>query len=122
MKYVFQIGIIAMISLLSELLNILLPLPVPASVYGLVILFFLLLLKIIKLEQVEDIANFFMAIMPLLFISPSVSLITSIDIIKGQIVPLVLMIVVSTVVVTAVTGWVAQIIIRLTGNGSDKNE
>lgn len=113
MKYIFQIGIIATISFVAELLYYFLPFPIPASVYGLVILFVLLCFKVIKLEQIEDVADFLLVIMPILFIEPSVGLMTSVDAIRGQAVVLVLMCILSTIVVTIVTGLVAQAIIRI---------
>lgn len=113
MKYIFQLGFICILSFIAEILYVVLPLPIPASVYGLVILFVLLLLKIVKVEQVQDISDFFMAIMPIFFISPSVSLITSIPAIQGSVVPLLLMAFVSAVVTVVVTGLVTQGIIRL---------
>lgn len=113
MKYIFQIGIIAVISFVAELLYYFLPLPIPASVYGLVLMFVLLCLKVIKLEQIEDVADFMLVIMPILFIEPSVGLMTSVDAIKGQAIVLVLMCILSTIVVTVVTGLVAQAVIRI---------
>ncbi len=113
MKYMKQIGIIATISLMAELLHFFLPLPIPASVYGLVILFVLLCLKIIKLPQVEDVADWMLSVMPIFFIAPSVGLINSFESIKGQVIPLVFICFVSTVVVTALTGLVAQGIVRI---------
>lgn len=113
MKYMMQICIIATISFVAELLHFFLPLPIPASVYGLVILFVLLCLKIIKLPQIEDVADWMLSIMPIFFIAPSVGLINSFDSIQGQVIPLVLICFISTVVVTALTGLIAQGIIRL---------
>lgn len=113
MKYMMQIGIIATISFIAELLHFFLPLPIPASVYGLVILFVLLCLKIVKLPQIEDVADWLLSVMPIFFIAPSVGLINSFDSIKGQVLPLVLICFVSTIVVTALTGLVSQGIIRL---------
>ena len=113
MKYVYQIGIISVISLVAELLYVLLPFPVPASVYGLVILLVLLLTKIVKPEQIEDVADWLIKIMPILFVGPSVGLINSFDAIKGQVLPLVIMCVVSTVGVMIVTSVTAQIVIRI---------
>lgn len=113
MKYMMQIGIIATISFIAELLHFCLPLPIPASVYGMVILFVLLCLKVIKLPQVEDVADWMLSIMPIFFIAPSVGLINSFDSIKGQVIPLVVICFVSTVVVTGLTGVIAQGIIRL---------
>lgn len=112
MKYIFQIGIIAIVSLIGELLYFFIPLPIPASVYGLVLMLTLLGTKVIKLSQVEDVAGFMLTIMPILFIEPSVGLMTSTEAIAGKAVVLVLMCMLSTFTVTAVTGLVAQAVIR----------
>ena len=68
MKYIKQILIILTISFVGELLKQLLPLPVPASIYGMVILFVLLLTKVIKLEAVKEVGDFMIEIMPVMFI------------------------------------------------------
>ena len=113
MKYIYQIGIIGSISFVAELLYVLLPFPVPASVYGLVILLVLLLTKIVKPEQIEDVADWLIKIMPILFVGPSVGLINSFDAIKGQVFPLVIMCIVSTLGVMIVTSVTAQLVIRM---------
>lgn len=113
MKYMKQIGIIATISFISELLHFFLPLPIPASVYGMVILFVLLCLGVIKLPQIEALADWLLSVMPIFFIAPSVGLINSFDSVRGQVIPLVAICFVSTVVVTSLTGLIAQGIIRL---------
>lgn len=112
MKYVFQIGMITIISFAAELLHYFIPLPIPASVYGLIIMFLLLCMKLVKPEQVEDVSGFMLAIMPILFIEPSVGLMTSAGAIKGQALFLVLMCLLSTIAVMLVTGLTAQAIIR----------
>ena len=48
MKYVQQFSIILLISVIGEILKTFLPLPVPASVYGLVIMLVALLTGILK--------------------------------------------------------------------------
>ena len=68
MKYVKQFGIILLISFAGEALNYLLPLPVPASIYGLVLMFLCLQLRVFRLEDVRDTALFLIEIMPLMFI------------------------------------------------------
>ena len=113
MKYIKQAGLIATISFIGELLHFFVPLPIPASVYGMLILFVLLCLKIIKLSQVEDVANWLLSVMPIFFIAPSVGLINSFDSVKGQVLPLLFICFISTVVVTVLTGLIAQGIIRL---------
>ena len=112
MKYMFQLSIIFGISFVGEVLNALLPLPVPASVYGLVILFVLLCTKIIKLEQVETVSEYLMAIMPLFFIEPTVGIMNSYGLVKGKVLALFLACFLSFVSVIAVTGLVSQGMIR----------
>lgn len=113
MKYMKQIGVIATIAFIAELLYFVIPLPIPASVYGMAILFFSLCFGIIKIEMVEDVADWILSIMPIFFIAPTVGLIEAFENIKGQVIPLVIICVISTVVVTSVTSLTAQGIIRL---------
>ena len=77
MKYLKQFLIILVISLIGEILNKLLPLPVPASIYGMVILFAGLLSGIIKLESVKEAGSFLIEIMPVMFIPAGVGLMSS---------------------------------------------
>lgn len=112
MKYLVQIGIIGAICAVAELLYVLLPFPIPASVYGLVLLFVLLMTGIVKLPQIEETADFLLLIMPVLFLEPSVKLMTALPILKGQAVRLFLLCIVSTCVTIMVTGVTAQFLIR----------
>ena len=112
MNYIFQLAIIFGISFAGELLNAILPLPVPASVYGLIILFLLLCTKIVKLEQVEKVSEYLMSIMPLFFIEPTVGIMNSYGLVKGKIVPLFIACFLSFAAVVVVTGSVSQGIIR----------
>ena len=113
MKYMIQIGIISTIAFVAEVLHFIVPLPIPASVYGMAILFICLCLGVIKLEDVEDVADWILSVMPIFFIAPTVGLIEAFGDIKGQVIPLVLICLISTVIVTSVTGLLAQAIIRL---------
>jgi len=113
MKYMIQIGLISTIAFVAELLHFIVPLPIPASVYGMAILFTGLCLGVIKLKDVEDVADWILSVMPIFFIAPTVGLIEAFKDIKGQVIPLVLICFISTVVVTSVTGFIAQGIIRL---------
>lgn len=60
MKYVKQFLIIIGISLAGEILKYILPLPIPASIYGMAILFIALLTGIIKLKDVRETGKFLM--------------------------------------------------------------
>ena len=111
MKYIHQFLIIMSISFIGELLS-LLPLPVPASVYGLLILLTCLFTGVIKLKDVEDVADWLILIMPVLFFPSAVSLMNVGDELLGDIVVIGVVLVVSTIVVMVTTGKVAQLIIE----------
>ena len=111
MKYIHQFLIIMAISFIGELLS-LLPLPVPASVYGLFILLICLFTGIIKLKDIEDVADWLILIMPVLFVPSAVSLMNVGDELLGDIVVIGVVLVVSTIVVMVTTGKVAQLIIE----------
>lgn len=120
MKYLKQLAIIMVVSFIGELLHGLISLPVPASIYGIVLMFILLECKLVKLHDVEDTAQFFMAIMPILFVDSNVKLMTVIPGIKGQLVGILVIAAFSTVIVTAVTGQMAQLMIRMNHKQSQK--
>lgn len=112
MKYFFQITIILAISLAGELLNYLIPLPIPGSIYGFVIVFLLLLTGVLKLSQVKDTASFLITIMPALFIPAGVGIINSFESVKPVLIPIAIITVVSTFIVMAVSGLVTQFIAK----------
>lgn len=111
MKYINQFLIIMLISFIGELLS-LLPLPVPASVYGLLILLFCLFSGIIRLKDVEDVANWLILIMPVLFVPSAVSLMNVKDELLNHLLIICVVVLISTIVVMVVTGKVAQAIIK----------
>jgi holin-like protein len=112
MKYIRQFFLILIISLIGEVLNYLLPLPIPASIYGMVLLFAGLMTGIIKLESVKETGSFLIEIMPLMFIPAGVGLITSWETIQRIFVPVIVIVVVTLITVMAATGLVSQTIIR----------
>ena len=106
MKYVKQFGIILLISFAGEALNYLLPLPVPASIYGLVLMFLCLQLRVFRLEDVRDTALFLIEIMPLMFIPAATGLMTSWGIIRAKLFAYLAIAVITTVLVMVVSGRV----------------
>ena len=74
MKYIKQFSIILLISFLGEALHALLPLPIPASIYGIMLLFAALAMKIIPVSAVTDVSTFLLEIMPMLFIPAAAGL------------------------------------------------
>lgn len=112
MKFVKQLSIILSISFVAELMEYLIPIPVAASIYGLVLMLAGLVTKVIPLDKVEGAADFLVEAMPVMFIPPTVGIMTSVEALKQMLVPLTVISVVSTLLIMAVTGCVAQSIIR----------
>ena len=112
MKYIKQCIVILGITLAGELLKYILPLPIPASIYGMVLLFVGLMTGVIKIEAVKETGMFLIEIMPLMFIPAGVGLMTSWETLKSIIVPVSVITVVTIITVMASTGLVSQIIIK----------
>ena len=112
MKYIKQFALIALITFIGEVLNFLLPLPVPGSIYGMLLLFLCLKLGVIKLRQVEDVANLLLGVMPIFFIAPTAGIMDSYGLIKNDLLGITILCVVSTTVVMGVTGRVSQAIMK----------
>ncbi len=115
MKYIKQFGIIVTISFVGEILHDILPLPVPASIYGIIILFAALKMKWIKVASVKETGDFLVSIMPLMFIPPAVGLMDSWRIMKENLLAYMVIIIVSTILVMGITGRVTQKMIQKRG-------
>lgn len=118
MKYIKQFLRIMLICLIGEVLKMLIPLPIPASIYGMVLLLIGLMTGVIKLDSVKETGKFLIEIMPVMFIPAGVGLLTSWDTLKGMLIPVCIITVVANLTVMFVTGHVSQIIIRKSGKKS----
>ena len=117
MKFLHEAVILAAVTFAAEIIKYFVPLPVPASIYGLVLLFLLLKCGVLKLEQIENVGNLLLELMPLLLVPASVSFLTALDSIQNMLLPVLIMGLLGTLVVMAVTGRVAQGLIRRRGEG-----
>lgn len=118
MKYLKQFTLILLISVIGEVLKYMLPFPVPASIYGLVILFIALETGLIRLSAVKETAKYLIEIMPLMFIPAGVGLLESWGVLRPILLKITVILVVSTVAVMAVSGRVTQSVIRRQGKES----
>ena len=115
MKYLSQFLIIMGFTLLGEALQRLIPLPIPASVYGLALLFTALRLKIVKIEHIREVGGFMTSILPVLFVSPAVGIIDCWALIRPNLLTLALLIVASTAIVFGAAGKITQWLTRKDG-------
>lgn len=120
MKYLFQFLIIVAISFLGELLHYFIALPIPASIYGIILLFAALQLGWIKVRQIREVSTWLIAIMPALFIPSAVGLVKSWDILSQSLVKYSVITFVSTLVVMGLAGLATQYAIRQSKNKEAK--
>ena len=115
MKFLRQFMIILLLSFLGEVLKMFIPLPIPASVYGLVLMLLCLVTGILKTSQVKEAAFFMIEIMPVMFIPAPAGLIDSWKVLQPLLLPILVITVVITVFVMVITGKVAQMIAQKRG-------
>lgn len=115
MKFLRQFMIILLLSFLGEVLKVFIPLPIPASVYGLVLMLLCLVTGILKTSQVKEAAFFLIEIMPVMFIPAAAGLIDSWKVLQPLLLPILVITVVITIFVMVVTGKIAQMIAQKRG-------
>lgn len=121
MKYLKQFGIILAISFLGEMLNTYVPLPIPASIYGIIILFACLCLHILKPEDIKETSSFLIAIMPVMFIPAAVGLMNAWGILKDQWMVYLFITIVTTAFVMASAGLATQGVIKRKAKAGEKS-
>ena len=117
MKYLTQFLIILGFTLGGEALQRLIPLPIPASIYGLALLFAALCLKLVKVEQVRETGAFLRSLLPLLFVGPAVGILENWGLIADQVFGILLVLVGTTVLTFGISGSVTKWLTK----GGDRN-
>ncbi len=112
MRYVFQLLIIICFSFAGEILHSTLPLPLPASIYGIILLYAALELKLVKVHQIREVSTTLIMAMPVMFVPPAVGLLKTWKNIQDTWSQYLLITVLSTFVVIAAAGWMTQGVIR----------
>lgn len=117
MKILCQFGVIFGVCWVSQILEQLLPIPFPASVIGMVLLFALLATGMLKLEHVREKADFLLANMAFFFLPAGVSVMNYFDVLSSALVPLLVICLVTTVLVFGATALSIKLTLRLMGRG-----
>ena len=112
MKFFKQFGWIMFVTCLGEILKYLLPFPIPASIYGLILMMIFLMTGLIKLDRVHQAGTFLIEIMALMFIPAAVGIIESWAQLQRIILPVSIITVITTVMVMVVSGKVTQFILE----------
>ena len=122
MKLIIQIAIIFSICWVSTVIESLLPIPFPASVIGMILLFVLLALKVIKVHHIREKSDFLLHNMSFFFIPAGVSILNYLDVLARCIVPLILICVVSTILTFAATAYAIRLTLRLMERRRSRHE
>ena len=112
MKWLKQTAIILGITFLGEVLHVLLPFPIPAGIYGILIFFIALESKLIPLKAVMETGVLLVEVMPVMFIPAAVGLINSWEILKPTWGSFLLITVLTTVIVMGASGLATQWMLR----------
>lgn len=115
MKYLKQMTIILTITFLGEVFHKFIPVPIPASIYGLIIMLISLKIGIVDIEKVKETGNFLLDIMPVMFIPAAVGLMTIWRNIQQVIIPIIFIALVTTVIVMVATGKATDYILKKDG-------
>lgn len=118
MKLLKQFMIILAVALAGEMFSALIPLPIPASIYGVILMLALLISGLLKVEQVKTISSFLIEIMPVMFVPAAAGLMQSYHLLAPSIAAYAVITIVSTIAVMAVSGRVTQRFMQL----KDKKE
>ena len=109
MKIIKQIGIIFLVCWLSEVIEKFLPFAFPASVIGMALLLICLLTGVLKIEHIQEKADFLLENMAFFFVPAGVSIINYFDILASNLVPLLIICLVSTLLTFAVTAYTVRL-------------
>ena len=110
MNIMGELALIFGICLVGEGVAALLPVAFPASVISMVLLMVLLLTGVVKDRHIQTASHFLVANMAFFFLPSFVGLLEHIDLLKSQLVPLLLIIVLTTPVVYLITGWTVRLL------------
>lgn len=113
MKYLYQFGIILSVTFAGELLHDCIPLPVPASIYGLLLMLLCLRSGLLRYEKIKEVSSFLLHAMPVMFVPAGVGLLAVEEELSAMLLPIAAAIVLTTILVMAVTGKMTEYFIGL---------
>ena len=122
MKFIRQFTMIIAVSLVGEALSYFIPLPIPAGIYGIILLLLLLISGLLRVDQIKEVSSFLIEIMPIMFIPAAVGLMQSYDLLAPSLGAYAVIITVSTIAVMAVSGRMTQYVIHRKSKGEGKND
>ena len=109
----YQIGLLFGVCLLGQAISIFLPIPFPGTILSMIILFFLLFFHVIKVDHIQQKADFLLKNMSFFFIPAGIGILSSFDLIRSSILPLLAIVIVTTILTFGATALTVQGVIAL---------
>ena len=119
MKYITQVLLVVLFTFLGEVLAYVIPFPIPAAIYGIVLMLIALSTGILKVEKVKDVSQFLISIMPVLYVAPSVRILEYWGVIAPNVAAIIIISVVSTFLVFAVSSLVVNALMKKKKEGNE---
>ena len=122
MRYVLQLLVIIAFSFMGEILQHILPFPIPASIYGIALLYGALQLGWIKVKHIREVSTTLIMAMPVMFVPPAVGLMSTWNEVADNYIKYLIIIVTSTFIVMGTSALLVQSIIGKKDNKNKNNE
>lgn len=116
MRVFLQLALILGICYAGDLIHDFTDIPVPGNILGMLILLLLLCLKVVKLDQIREVSDFFLKRLSFFFLPPAIGLMLVGDDVKSQWPLLLFLCIVITVVTMVTTGWTVQLLSKKNKN------
>ena len=111
MRLLLQLALILAVCFIGDFLHRVCGIPLPGNILAMLILFFLLCTKIVKVEQIAEMSAFFLKRLPFFFLPPAIGILGVYDVLKGNILVLLLLSIIATILTMAITGKVTDILL-----------
>ena len=122
MSIMVELAIIFGICLLSQGISAVLPFQFPASVISMLLLLLLLMTGVIQKHHIQRATNFFVGNMAFFFIPPCVGLIDHAATLGSCLIPFLIIAIITTPLIYAVTGWTIQLMMKWITSKEDRHD
>ena len=113
MRLLLQLALIFAVCFIGDFLHRVCGVPLPGNILAMLILFLLLCTKLVKVDQIAEMSNFFLKRLPFFFLPPTIGILAVYGVLKGNLILFFLLSVLATIVTLAVSGKVTDIMVNV---------
>ncbi|MDY6283909.1 MAG: CidA/LrgA family protein [Hallerella sp.] len=113
MRLLLQLALILSVCFIGDFLHRVCGIPLPGNILAMLVLFLLLCTKIVKVEQIEEMSNFFLKRLPFFFLPPTIGILAVYGVLKGSLLVFFLLCIFATIITMAVTGKITDILVNI---------